>query len=591
MAQRTFLEHLLNTYAPEWRAYQYDLKDAWAGKRGVTTQLEYSDFMKLFPNADEDQWNRFDVIQQALDPTKNYGGEEARNAFEGSYLGTMIAPKRDQYGRLMLIEAMTSNGHNCRIFWAGWKQSNSLGSGGVESSPESDTDGNKWYRTHTPGGVVVHRQGLGFALYTGLALTSAFNLGGRGAYSIPGTRREPAELWWNEQESRGYAVTDFGFGGEEEEYEVVRHFDRFIPLGVANLKKLWDNRGRYIELEEPFPKTRKTRNRGTTFEEEVYENDFDPGMSRYDVSEGDLLDDSDPDGETTNCDGRINLRADVMRNEQYGSETLMCTADGRVLDALGEEVGTLSVQAGRYTGFSTRRSNEVDPSQQSFPGFGALGEPLSIKVSVRYTGDLTCRSDYGNPDGAQFLDIEGAVSDSDLILFRVMPRNIKRNFTGVARYFLSGHRPSYLFDVDYGDNAIENYQYVERFDAQGNANWTEQQAEYAARAQHGPSPLLSFILLDSIARVDEDLAVTYASRPDVAELLAKDEQAQAVLKRLYARGQESLFGLSSAAMRHIQGVHRAVRLGQDVRGPADNPFNLKKLSKKAEAGLKKYGVE
>jgi len=133
----------------------------------------------------------------------------------------------------------------------------------------------------------------------------------------------------------------------------------------------------------------------------------------------------------------------------------------------------------------------------------------------------------------------------------------------------------------------------------GSVEWTKVQAEFAARAYHGPSGYLVFAMLDAIARVNEDLAVAYGSRPDITQIVNADPRAAEVMTRLMTKKQppvqgmrlDGIHGLSGAACREIYKQMGYAAMGQADLGPANNLLKLPKLSAAAQAKQKNLNFD
>lgn len=84
-----------------------------------------------------------------------------------------------------------------------------------EDTRELEYEGStgSYYRSHTPGGVVKKKAGLGLILYSGLSLNAVFQYEeAAGIYSTT-ERTAEADAWWKAQSKRGYAEEDLNFVG------------------------------------------------------------------------------------------------------------------------------------------------------------------------------------------------------------------------------------------------------------------------------------------------------------------------------------------------------------------------------------------
>lgn len=117
---------------------------------------------------------------------------------------------------------------------------------------------------------------------------------------------------------------------------------------------------------------------------------------------------------------------------------------------------------------------------------------------------------------------------------------------------------------------------------------TKTRAELFSVSFHGPSPILTAIILNLLAKNYEDQAVGYVMRPDIAAVLAGNK----VLARLVAKRSlalPGLQGLSKSAHREICSALNGVGQGPlriDVE--KDNPLNLPKLSAETKAMVAQY---
>jgi len=216
------------------------------------------------------------------------------------------------------------------------------------------------------------------------------------------------------------------------------------------------------------------------------------------------------------------------------------------------------------------------------------------RVTVEYSGDeteydtLTARS----------------VMQTGLVVFGVLGANAAP-FVGPFNYPVGPkHKPFWDKtgnEVGRSDSSTPN---VGQFINEGNyrATWrpyinvdgklrvqlTDEKAEMLSRAMHGPSPVLAASILSALAEDKrEALAVQYATRPDIAPLLAGNE----VLKKMV--GQQTLPGLGNLSVKGHSRIMGA--LGQAARGElqldlkAENPLNLKPMSAKLRTLVGKYG--
>lgn len=131
------------------------------------------------------------------------------------------------------------------------------------------------------------------------------------------------------------------------------------------------------------------------------------------------------------------------------------------------------------------------------------------------------------------------------------------------------------------------------YDKNQRVKYSKEQAEFAARAWHGPSPFLALSLMQGIATGDEDAAVAYATRPDIAPLIGRNETAMKIIEHAAMRKQlplpfAGLGGISRAAMREVKSRLGMAAAGTVEFGPEDNPLNLPKLSASAKRTATKF---
>lgn len=152
---------------------------------------------------------------------KNLTGD----AFEGTdedyvYLATCINPKdgrlydiiRSKTGTSVSVTT-SSEDHSA---WA-----YRFGKGHYDKYDEFEWDGEDFYRSHTPDGVAERGGGLGFLLYSGLAL-AAFEkeTSGYGVYSETEQRSSLATRWWENQVRHEYAEEASKDSYESDEHEI-----------------------------------------------------------------------------------------------------------------------------------------------------------------------------------------------------------------------------------------------------------------------------------------------------------------------------------------------------------------------------------
>jgi hypothetical protein len=117
--------------------------------------------------------------------------------------------------------------------------------------------------------------------------------------------------------------------------------------------------------------------------------------------------------------------------------------------------------------------------------------------------------------------------------------------------------------------------------------------ELLKRAYHGESPTLTFLIMEMLAFADRTAAVDYATRPDIARMIAASEPAKALLQRLQqrtARGMDGLSGLSDYELGEIsQAVTYAGAGRMPVDMDADNPLHLPAMPAAIKRELEQYG--
>ena len=159
-------------------------------------------------------------------------------------------------------------------------------------------------------------------------------------------------------------------------------------------------------------------------------------------------------------------------------------------------------------------------------------------------------------------------------------------FGATPRYPVFSQRLYHSFDRDLPQlipQQMNGYLAQALFDVDGAPKFTKLKAEAASRAAIGPSPRLALVLLESIARANEDYAVAFARRHDIATILGKNDLAQRLIAARGAGKLEGLGSLSSAALTEIRSAHHACLRGIDVG------IHLPPASRELEAALTKYG--
>jgi len=141
------------------------------------------------------------------------------------YVGTMMCPRPDPLGRFILCDIMYNPGTTrLRVYLAGAMKAGSLGRGvgglllgdGYSENRLYKIGQDDYARSHTPGGVVIKRVGLGTVLYSAHALAAAVYRGAAGCYSDGGS--ESANAWWQDAIDRGFAEGDESREPEEREH-------------------------------------------------------------------------------------------------------------------------------------------------------------------------------------------------------------------------------------------------------------------------------------------------------------------------------------------------------------------------------------
>lgn len=117
--------------------------------------------------------------------------------------------------------------------------------------------------------------------------------------------------------------------------------------------------------------------------------------------------------------------------------------------------------------------------------------------------------------------------------------------------------------------------------------------ELLKRAYHGESPVLTFLIMDMLAFADTTAAVDYATRPDIARMIADSEPAKALLARLTqrrVRGTAGLAGLSDYELREVvQAVTYAGAGRMPIDHDSDNPLHLPPMPTAIKRELEQYG--
>jgi hypothetical protein len=117
--------------------------------------------------------------------------------------------------------------------------------------------------------------------------------------------------------------------------------------------------------------------------------------------------------------------------------------------------------------------------------------------------------------------------------------------------------------------------------------------ELLMRAYHGESPMLTFLNMETLALADSTAAVDYATRPDIARIIAASPQAKRLLQRLQQRRVTSMDGLAGLSDYELGEIGQAVTYAAAGRMPidytADNPLHLPKMPSDIKRELEQYG--
>jgi len=117
--------------------------------------------------------------------------------------------------------------------------------------------------------------------------------------------------------------------------------------------------------------------------------------------------------------------------------------------------------------------------------------------------------------------------------------------------------------------------------------------ELLKRAYHGESPTLTFLIMEMLAFADRTAAVDYATRPDIARMIAASEPAKALLQRLQQRTARGMDGLSGLSDYELGEISQAVTYAGEGRMPvdmdADNPLHLPAMPAAIKRELEQYG--
>lgn len=117
--------------------------------------------------------------------------------------------------------------------------------------------------------------------------------------------------------------------------------------------------------------------------------------------------------------------------------------------------------------------------------------------------------------------------------------------------------------------------------------------ELLMRAYHGESPMLTFLNMETLALADSTAAVDYATRPDIARIIAASPQAKQLLQRLQQRRVTSMDGLAGLSDYELGEIGQAVTYAAAGRMPidytADNPLHLPKMPSDIKRELEQYG--
>lgn len=218
----------------------------------------------------------------------------------------------------------------------------------------------------------------------------------------------------------------------------------------------------------------------------------------------------------------------------------------------------------------------------------------TVTVRLAYEGTAT-RFEYSG-ETHNTLPAKRVIDTLPFLLFGVrVGHRVKHPYD-----LTGGHRPSWnppewrkIHDsTDRRNDSI----FDKMFDADGLVKWGQMQAELAACSRHGPSPFLALSIMDGISRRSEDLAVAYASRPDIAPLIAGNEAATKLLEKAANRDQlplplRGLGGLSRAGLREVRSHVGMASAGVRDFGPADNLLKLPKLSAATQSTIAKFNFD
>jgi hypothetical protein len=132
------------------------------------------------------------------------------------YVGTMMCPRPDPLGRFILCDIMYNPGTTkLRVYLSGAMKKDGnlivnakglLLGDGYSTNSLYTIGRDRYARSHTPGGVVIKRVGLGTVLYSAHALAAAVYRGAAGCYSDGGS--DSANEWWQSAIDRGFAEGD-----------------------------------------------------------------------------------------------------------------------------------------------------------------------------------------------------------------------------------------------------------------------------------------------------------------------------------------------------------------------------------------------
>lgn len=450
------------------------------------------------------------------------------------YVASMLASRPDPFGRHILCDAF-NGGATTSLALAGTRNIYMMGSGYYGESEDGNVaEGRVWKRSHTPDGVKPRSVGLGTTLYSCMAMAAYCYRDADGIYSDGGS--SSAERWWENALRHNYAqmAEDVGVAFVSEQ-QVDTETEVSSNLYLPNLP-IW-----------------------TPFREGELGEKISLGVTAV-----------------------LDLLVPIWKqyNEELGSVQGVYIPRGYLEYQGKPQLSTTYVD---LAGYWQRRQADTD---YQFVFYRDKIWDLEVEVQLVYVGQQRQETE-SDMSAVRILSAYDA-AQSPFTLFGLYNTNA---YDVTTRHNQAWGPPEGQRDLR-GDTSI----FRELYSSDGYAKFTKPKAEFATRAFHGKSPFLALSLMQGIATADEDLAVAYASRPDIAPLIGRNETAMRIIEHAAMRKQlplpfSGLGGLSKAALREVKSRLGIAAVGVPEMGPEDNPFNLPKLSAAAAKAAAKFNFD